>query len=341
LGLLRDFALRRGIQAVCGRPDFVSTGILADASLLGVGARYAALRLMGLAGMRSVVTRSGLGFDFVCHIGDLAEFPFCIRRAYARELAICEGWLAGEEAPVVFDFGANVGFVSTHLAQMLAAQAPRIYAFEPVAPTFDKLVDSVRRLGLNECIVPCPAAVAERSGEVRMAASAGKSMLARVTGNGEGLVAAAVSLDDFCASAGVQPALIKMDIEGSEAAALRGGRRCLEKADRPAILFEYDPGSLARCGESGKTLADGLVGYDLYYVDDLRGQLRPLGSPVAGFEDIDWICNLFAVPEGADLRWTTALARAERRLQKSARRSARSWLRHLPAARTRDESSVT
>jgi FkbM family methyltransferase len=340
LGLLRDFALRRGIQAVCGRPDFVSTGILADASLLDVGARYAALRLMGLAGMRSFVARSGLGFDFVCHIGDHAEFPFCLRRAYARELAICEGWLVGEEAPVVFDVGANVGFVSTHLAQILAARAPRIYAFEPVAPTFDKLVDSVRRLGLNECIIPCPAAVAERSGEVRMAASAGNSMLAHVTENGEGLVAEATTLDDFCASTGVQPALIKMDIEGSEAAALRGGRRCLERADRPAILFEYDARSLAHRGETGESLAEGLVGYDLYYVDDLRGQLLPFGSPVASFEGIDWICNLFAVPEGADLRWTTALAWADARLQKAATHSVVSWLRHLPAARTGVKSGV-
>ena len=42
---------------------------------------------------------------------------------------------------------------------MLAHRTPIIYAFEPVPTTFAKLVQSVQRLGLNNSIVPVPAAV--------------------------------------------------------------------------------------------------------------------------------------------------------------------------------------
>jgi hypothetical protein len=31
-------------------------------------------------------------------------------------------------------------------------------------------------------------------------------------------------------------------------------------------------------------------------VDDLRGQKIPFGEPIQEADEIDWICNLFAVP---------------------------------------------
>jgi hypothetical protein len=51
-----------------------------------------------------------------------------------------------------------------------------------------------------------------------------------------------------------------------------------------------------------------LSGYELHYVDDLSGQKIPFGSPVQA-ENIDWICNLFAVPltEYSNRRWATVL----------------------------------
>jgi hypothetical protein len=47
-----------------------------------------------------------------------------------------------------------------------------------------------------------------------------------------------VALDDYCASNGIKPTVIKMDIEGAEIRAVAGMRRiCLE--DRPVILMEF------------------------------------------------------------------------------------------------------
>jgi hypothetical protein len=61
-------------------------------------------------------------------------------------------------------------------------------------------------------------------------------------------------------------------------------------------------------------LGELLSGYALHYVDDLEGQMMPLGSPVSRIDEITWICNLFAVPEGSSARWASALKHAVHRL---------------------------
>jgi len=60
-------------------------------------------------------------------------------------------------------------------------------------------------------------------------------------------------------------------------------------------------------------LIDLLPGYAFHYVDDLGGQRIPFGHRIEG-ENIDWTCNLFAVPlaESSANRWASVLARAQR-----------------------------
>src|SRR6202171_5985975 len=140
---LRTRIVWRGVRAVCGPSTTIPTSAAANIPLLSASLRFAWLKVIGAAGIRNFVTRSGLGFDFVCHVCDLSEHTLHNRRAYENERALCAAWLHDENEPVVFDIGANVGFVSTQLAQMLAARSPTIYAFEPVPTTFAKLVKSL------------------------------------------------------------------------------------------------------------------------------------------------------------------------------------------------------
>jgi hypothetical protein len=132
-----------------------------------------------------------------------------------------------------------------------------------------------------------------------------------------------ITLDQFSASNDAFPDLIKMDVEGSEVAALRGAARLLSRDDRPAILFEHNPTSLAQCGADLGALYGLLNDYAVYYVDDLRGQLLPFGSAVESVHSIDWICNIFAVPLGETpaARWAQALNRARQRLEPQGRLS--------------------
>jgi hypothetical protein len=105
-----------------------------------------------------------------------------------------------------------------------------------------------------------------------------------------------ITLDEFCSSVQAVPQLLKIDVEGSEVASLRGARDLLSRPDRPAILFEQNPITLRESGVSVRALRDLLPGYRLHYVDDLRGQKIPFGQPIQEADEIDWICNLFAVP---------------------------------------------
>jgi FkbM family methyltransferase len=313
---LRTLIVSRGVRVICGSADYVSADYASDIPLFRGAARLLWLKALGALGIKNFITTSGLGYDFVCHTGDLANFPFYDRKAYRPELQLCFGWLQGEDSPVVYDIGANDGFLSTHLAQMLAGRTPKIYAFEPTPATFAKLAQSVERLGLNDSVYPVAAAVIDSPRPVQISYSERNSLLAQIRPlglnprSGEKTAAAeGVTLDGFSNSSGNLPKLIKIDAEGSEAAVFRGAQRLLSAPDRPAILFECNSATLAECGDSVATLSNLLPGYDLYYVNDYCGQKIPFGYPVENPDQIDWVCNLFAVPatESAGRRWAAVL----------------------------------
>lgn len=282
------------------------------------------LRALAGAGVRSFVAKSGLGHRFVCHLGDLAgENPFYNREAFRAELELCASWLREESGPRVFDVGANVGFWSTHLAQMLHGNRAEIFSFEPVPQTLIKLQFAIDRLGLSEQVHVVPVAVRSRSGPVRLSYSARESLFAQV--ETEGLnrrvgdrieYAASLTLDEFSSFIGVIPSLIKIDVEGSEVDVLKGAKQLLLRTDRPALMFEYNPQTLSEVGADKAAFAELLSGYSLHYADDFSGQRRPVGDSVQSIDEIDWVCNLFAVPneEVALGRWLRILTGAKRRL---------------------------
>lgn len=328
---LRDRVVKRGIQFVCGTPDYVPAGAASDIPLLRAGAKFAWLQGLRCVGRREFVTKSGIGYPFVCHIGDLSEYPYYHPHAYAKELALCFGWLATVERPIVYDLGANVGFISTHLAQMLAAKSPRIFAFEPVPETYAKLAISIAQLKLNNVVQSISSAIRDDAEPVHLVWSRGNSLVSHVRpaeadtscGNTEIVSAPATTLDLHSANTNSSPDLIKMDIEGSEIAALRGARSLLAGEKRPAILFEYNPVTIKAQGTSPRCFAELLSAYDFHYVDDLENQLLPFGSPIADLNRIGWICNVFAVPKGAQAaRWKACLATAQDWLKTHAARAA-------------------
>ncbi len=112
------------------------------------------------------------------------------------------------------------------------------------------------------------------------------------------------TLDAFCSLKGVRPALLKIDVEGSEVAVLRGASGLLSGSDRPPILIEYNPLTLSECGANERSVSELLTGYALYYVDDLEGQVMPLGSPVSRINEITWICNIYWRRDDAVCSWT-------------------------------------
>lgn len=135
---------------------------------------------------------------------------------------------------VVFDLGANAGFY-TLLSAKLAGPTGRVVAFEPVPRNLGYLR---RHLAINGCenVTVVAAAVADRLGRARFHDGPAHTVGA-LADEGEAIEGEyevdVTTIDDV---AGVVPKVIKIDVEGAEAAVLRGARRVLREV-RPILLL--------------------------------------------------------------------------------------------------------
>jgi len=251
------------------------------------------------------MARSGLGYPFLCHVGDFSgEVAFYNRGLSRAEIQLMAEWCRRHPQSLVFDVGANVGFVATQLAQAGKSANCSILAFEPVYDTFAKLTESIQKLGLQNQIFPVCCAVSDRAGGVcSVAFDKSKSLFAQVRQNkvkariGSTLTwCSEVTLDLVVESIGRRPALLKIDVEGYEAHVLRGARALLQSPSAPVICFELNPMTLGEVGSSVASVAAELRGYRFFYVDDFEGQKIPLGKEIPDLVSLTWCCNLFAAP---------------------------------------------
>jgi FkbM family methyltransferase len=150
---------------------------------------------------------------------------------------------------VVFDVGANVGAYALVFAEWVGPRG-RVYAFEPAPDAREGLLTHLRLNHLDDRVEVSDAAMSSAVGRAAFGLhpSGGASSLqidsvdrARV------IEVPAETLDHFCASRGVQPDVIKIDVEGAELDVLRGGRETLT---RPGIqvFVEFHPAVWASIG---------------------------------------------------------------------------------------------
>jgi FkbM family methyltransferase len=167
------------------------------------------------------------------------------------------GWTADEpealplffalarRASVVFDVGAHVGLYS--LVASLANPVARIFAFEPLKRTCDRLLSNLaKNSAANVEVLPC--ALGDVAGAatlycahrgIPMSSSLSREFLSRTIATP--LIpetVAVTTVDDFCRSRAISKVdLIKLDIEGLEPEAVRGMSRLLDHT-RPDIFCE-------------------------------------------------------------------------------------------------------
>lgn len=149
----------------------------------------------------------------------------------------------------VLDLGAHLGYY-TLLASRLVGGAGRVYAFEPHPENARYLRQHVR---INRCrnVEVLEYAGYDRTGRVGFVYGAGTGT-GRV-GEPARLTVASVRLDDFVAERGLRPAVVKVDVEGSEGAVLRGAREML-RASRPIVFLSTHGLEQGDC--CGKLLTD-------------------------------------------------------------------------------------
>jgi FkbM family methyltransferase len=144
---------------------------------------------------------------------------------------------------IVYDVGANVG-IYTVLACRAVGQSGRVFAFEPVAANLEFLR---RNIGVNRfanCEV-VPKAVSDKNGTVSFA-SGGGSCLGKISDHGEYCVPS-ITLDSFVAEGHPLPGLVKIDVEGAEAAVFEGAKETLAAARPVIFLATHGPEVHERC----------------------------------------------------------------------------------------------
>lgn len=176
---------------------------------------------------------------------------FDIREFYDLE-TVWQVWFrrvyqVGSSDRVIIDAGANVGFFSVYAA----AQNPkcRVWAIEPFAATFERLVETVAINGFKDRVSCHRLALAGSRASRLMTSSAAASQLMSLLPSGSAGTGAvpvvAVTLADFLNENGLLAAdLLKMDIEGSEfEVLLTAGTDTLRRIRRIEVEYHKPQGS--------------------------------------------------------------------------------------------------
>lgn len=181
----------------------------------------------------------------------------------------------------VVDVGANAGYF-TLLAANLVGPTGRVFAFEPVPPTIEKLERNVAASGTS-CVTICPYAAAGARSAVKISRRgvghvSGQNTMRPDANADDFWTVDTVRIDDLVpADAPVR--LIKLDAEGAELLALQGATAILRGKDGPYLLCEVTDAYLRELGGSAQALWDllGEHGYRHIY-DCHRGRLTPVPS---------------------------------------------------------------
>jgi FkbM family methyltransferase len=205
------------------------------------GAALGRLRERIMAERRVIrLNRAGLQMDLdIRHGLDLLVW---INR-YERGVRECVERLV-RPGDVVVDGGAHIGTV-TLPAAIAAGSTGRVLAFEPAPEARSRLAHHVRLNGLPQVSIRREGLGSVRgNGVLRVTEDPGFSSLGPTLPRGGGsqpVEVPLVTVDDVCAEEGISRiALLKLDIEGGEVAALRGGARMLEEGRVDAVIVEYN-----------------------------------------------------------------------------------------------------
>jgi len=146
---------------------------------------------------------------------------------------------------VVFDIGAHCGVSAYHFAKRVGPTG-RVYAFEPDPGSFEYLERNIALHGLTN-VTAIPIAIAGRSGRrsfnTDSSQGAAFSDLVFRGGSSPTQMVDALTLAEACEHVGVEPAFVKLDVEGAEIEIVDGAADFLRSR---AIRFALDTSHSAR-----------------------------------------------------------------------------------------------
>ena len=241
---------------------------------VAVLARLALWRARCLVGRWTEIEleRDGLRLRLPPEWRGVAKLLYAFREDHEPELTFLRRHL--RPGMVVADVGACYG-IYTLVAARLVEPGGQVLAFEPAATSFGRLAANVKRNGLANVRLFRMAAWDEcGSAPLFHACDPSRNSLDRARCEASGWEIVRLGrLDDVLEAC--DPGrldLLKVDVEGAEAEALRGAVRSL-RTWRPVVIFE----------KNSPAAADllGTLGYELYRVDE-AGRLVPALARAGG-----------------------------------------------------------
>ncbi|MBI2053585.1 MAG: FkbM family methyltransferase [Candidatus Sungbacteria bacterium] len=154
----------------------------------------------------------------------------------------------------VADIGANFGYFTLLMSHLVGPEG-RVYAFEPESHAYDMLKETIRLNGLAN-VTAVKAGVGDRAGSARLfldRKNLGNPSLSEknipTTARGGAEDIEMVTLDAYMGQKKLDA--IKIDVQGAEGAAFRGGRETIKRF-QPVIFTEFWPHGLRNLGTDPK-----------------------------------------------------------------------------------------
>lgn len=186
--------------------------------------------------------------------------------------------LALELAPadgVVLDLGAHLGTFTL----AAAASGRRVVAVEAAPRNVEMLEESARANGLADAITIVPAAVSNRSGTVRFQQEGAWGQVTDSWWAADIVEVPARTVTEILSDLAIERVdVIKIDVEGSEIAAIQGMAELLARPDAPSIVYESNAHTLRMFDVTPEQLVGALAdfGYDSYLVAGEERELTPV-----------------------------------------------------------------
>lgn len=191
---------------------------------------------------------------------------------------------AARGASCAIDIGAHVGFVALPLCQAVDGT---VHCFEPSAANRELLRRNLALSGFNNAVVVDALVGATDDPAIPFYEPVGESPMgstaARFTSEAHAVTSKQqVTLDTYCTTHGLRPALIKIDVEGAETNVIRGAEQTL-KACWPTLVLSVHRKELAMLGSSIEELAALLseIGYAILEMD---------GTPAERIGTSEYLC---------------------------------------------------
>lgn len=229
----------------------------------------------------------------------------------AAAIAFCQGDFEAEETKILttlamrrrvfVDIGANIGWFSLHMGQVLRKAEGHVYAIEPVPQSGAELAAHVSLNGLSEVISIWTCAMGAAPGEMELIVpnafpSAASALALHPDLPSEVIRRPVTTLDLFASEHSVTKVdLIKCDVEGAELMVLDGAMGVITR-DRPVIMFELLRKWSQRFGYHPNVVIDRLssLRYRCFAIG--KGDVRDIGQ----IDDATVETNFLFVPDESD-----------------------------------------